>query len=243
MTDFRRGPVEGAFGEADPFIKDPAQSRNRSIRLFIEFSIRINIPCIIRLLPCSREIPFRRVKIPGKRKAKIPGKGIFREETQSLPLMPSKTRASGGLTGADAACGIIRTPSRRFLAANCCLCRENEMSEKLRAIEIPVNPNVPQLNPGDTVSVHVKIKEGDKERIQEFRGTIIRLRKGGSQANFTVRRVASHGIGVERTFPLRSPSLDKVVVQKSAKVRRAQLYFLRDLKGKRARLHEKSEGA
>ena len=115
------------------------------------------------------------------------------------------------------------------------------MSEKMKSLEIPVNKNVPELNPGDTVSVHVKIKEGDKERIQEFRGTVIRLRKGGSQANFTVRRIASHGVGVERTFPLRSPRLEKVVVQKGAKVRRAQLYFLRDLKGKRARLHGKGD--
>ena len=116
------------------------------------------------------------------------------------------------------------------------------MTDKIRALEAQVNPNVPELNPGDTVSVHVKIKEGDKERIQEFRGTVIRIRKGGAQANFTVRRVAVHGIGVERTFPLRSPSLDKVVVQKGARVRRAQLYFLRSLRGKRARLHGKSEG-
>jgi large subunit ribosomal protein L19 len=116
------------------------------------------------------------------------------------------------------------------------------MSDKMQALEAPVNKNVPALNPGDTVSVHVKIREGEKERIQEFRGTIIRLRKGGSQSSFTVRRIASHGIGVERTFSLRSPRLDKVVVQKGAKVRRAQLYFLRNLKGKRARLHEKHEG-
>jgi large subunit ribosomal protein L19 len=118
----------------------------------------------------------------------------------------------------------------------------DEMSEKMRALEAPVNKNIPELNPGDTVSVHVKIKEGDKERIQEFRGTIIRLRKGGNQASFTVRRIAAHGVGVERTFPLRSPRLDRVVIQKGAKVRRAQLYFLRGLKGKRARLHEKTEG-
>jgi large subunit ribosomal protein L19 len=130
-----------------------------------------------------------------------------------------------------------------FLAANCCLCRVNPMSDKLKSLELPVNENVPALNPGDTVSVHVKIKEGDKHRIQEFRGTVIRLRKGGSQANFTVRRIASHGIGVERTFPLRSPSLDKVVVQKGAKIRRAQLYFLRALKGKRARLHGKNDNS
>ncbi|MBN1439318.1 MAG: 50S ribosomal protein L19 [Anaerolineales bacterium] len=117
------------------------------------------------------------------------------------------------------------------------------MSEILKALELPVNKNVPDLHPGDTVSVHVKIKEGEKERIQEFRGTIIRLRKGGSQSSITVRRIATHGIGVERTFPLRSPSLDKIVVQKGAKVRRAQLYFLRNLKGKRARLHDKSDNA
>jgi large subunit ribosomal protein L19 len=118
---------------------------------------------------------------------------------------------------------------------------KKSMNEKLKSVELPANPNVPALSPGDTVSVHVKIKEGDKERIQEFRGTVIRIRKGGSQANFTVRRVASHGIGVERTFPLRSPSLDRVEVQRKARVRRAQLYFLRNLKGKRARLHSKTD--
>jgi large subunit ribosomal protein L19 len=116
------------------------------------------------------------------------------------------------------------------------------MDEKIRSLEAPVNPNIPALHSGDTVSVHVRIKEGDKERIQEFRGTVIRIRKGGNQATFTVRRIASHGIGVERTFPLRSPRLDRVQVQRSADVRRAQLYFLRGLKGKRARLHSKSEG-
>jgi large subunit ribosomal protein L19 len=116
------------------------------------------------------------------------------------------------------------------------------MSEKMRAVEAPVNKDIPALHPGDSVSVHVKIREGEKERVQEFRGTIIRLRKGGSQSSFTVRRIASHGVGVERTFALRSPRLQKVVVQKGAKIRRAQLYFLRGLKGKRARLQEKSEG-
>jgi large subunit ribosomal protein L19 len=119
---------------------------------------------------------------------------------------------------------------------------KKSMNEKMKSVELPVNPNVPAISPGDTVSVHVKIKEGDKERIQEFRGTVIRIRKGGSQANFTVRRVASHGIGVERTFPLRSPSLDHVEVQRKAKVHRAQLYYLRGLKGKRARLQSRTEG-
>jgi large subunit ribosomal protein L19 len=113
------------------------------------------------------------------------------------------------------------------------------MPDLLKAVEAPVNPNVPELHAGDSVSVHVRIVEGNKERVQEFKGTIIRLRKGGNDANFTVRRLASHGIGVERTFLLRSPRIEKVEVFRSAKVRRAQLYYLRDLRGKAARLKEK----
>lgn len=110
------------------------------------------------------------------------------------------------------------------------------MSELVQA---PENPNIPELRAGDAVSVHVRIREGERERVQEFRGTVIRLRKGGNNANFTVRRVASHGIGVERTFLLRSPRIEKVNVLRRSHVRRAQLYFLRGLKGKRARLTEK----
>jgi large subunit ribosomal protein L19 len=110
------------------------------------------------------------------------------------------------------------------------------MSELVQA---PENPNIPELRTGDAVSVHVRIREGERERVQEFRGTVIRLRKGGNNANFTVRRVASHGIGVERTFLLRSPRIEKVNVLRRSHVRRAQLYFLRGLKGKRARLTEK----
>ena len=115
------------------------------------------------------------------------------------------------------------------------------MTDLIKAVGAPANPEVPDLRAGDTVNVHVRIKEGDKERIQEFRGTIIRLRKGGSQASFTVRRVAAHGIGVERTFALRSPNLERVVVQRRARGRHAQLYFLRGLRGKRARLRSKTE--
>jgi large subunit ribosomal protein L19 len=113
------------------------------------------------------------------------------------------------------------------------------MTDVVKILEAPINPNIPELRPGDTVSVHVRIKEGDRERVQEFRGTIIRLRKGGNNANFTVRRTASHGIGVERTFLLRSPRIEKVEVVRRAHVRRAQLYYLRDRVGKRARLKEK----
>jgi large subunit ribosomal protein L19 len=113
------------------------------------------------------------------------------------------------------------------------------MSDKIKAVEAAANPQIPELHPGDTVSVHLRIREGDRERIQEFRGTVIRFRKGGNDANFTVRRLASHGVGVERTFLLRSPRIEKVEVQRHAKVRRAQLYYLRDLAGKRARLEER----
>lgn len=113
------------------------------------------------------------------------------------------------------------------------------MSELLKAVEAKVNENIPELRPGDTVSVHVKIKEGNTERIQEFKGTVIRLRKGGNEASFTVRRMAANGVGVERTFLLRSPRLAKVVVERHGQTRRAQLYFLRERTGKSARLKQK----
>ena len=101
------------------------------------------------------------------------------------------------------------------------------------------NPNIPQLRPGDAVKVHARIIEGDRERVQVFQGTVIRTRAGGPNANFTVRRIASHGIGVERTFPLRSPRVEKVEVTRQAHVRRARLYHLRGRRGKLARLREK----
>ncbi|RLC64775.1 MAG: 50S ribosomal protein L19 [Chloroflexi bacterium] len=102
--------------------------------------------------------------------------------------------------------------------------------------QVEPNPNIPELHPGDTVKVHARIVEGDRERVQVFQGTVIRLRQGGVNANFTVRRIASHGIGVERTFLLHSPRIEKVEVVRRAHVRRAQLYYLRDRRGKRARL-------
>ncbi len=111
--------------------------------------------------------------------------------------------------------------------------------EILRSVEAPVNENIPDLRPGDVVSVHVRIKEGNRERVQEFKGTVIRNRKAGNNANFTVRRVASNGIGVERTFLTRSPRIEKVVVERSSHVRRANLYFLRDRVGKATRLKQK----
>ena len=96
----------------------------------------------------------------------------------------------------------------------------------------------PEFGPGDTVKVHVKIKEGDKERIQIFQGTVIA--RGGRAANqsFTVRKISA-GVGVERVFPLFSPSVAKIELVKSGDVRRAKLYYLRNLKGKSARIEEK----
>lgn len=113
--------------------------------------------------------------------------------------------------------------------------------ELLKSVEAPDNPNVPDLRPGDQVSVHVKIKEGDRERIQEFKGTVLRHGKSGNNRNFTVRRIASNGIGVERTFLTRSPRLDKVVVERRSKVRRANLKYLRERTGKSSRLKQKFE--
>jgi large subunit ribosomal protein L19 len=114
-----------------------------------------------------------------------------------------------------------------------------KMDEIIKSVEAPVNPEVPEMLPGDTVKVFLRIKEGSNERTQEFRGTVIRVRGGGNNANFTVRRVASNGIGVERTFLARSPRLEKVIVERHAKIRRAQLYYLRERTGKRARLKQK----
>lgn len=113
------------------------------------------------------------------------------------------------------------------------------MNDLMKSVETPVNPNVPDLRPGDSVKVFLRIKEGNNERTQEIKGVIIRVRGGGNEANFTVRRIASNGVGVERTFLTRSPRLEKVVVERHAKVRRAQLYFLRERTGKSARLRQK----
>ena len=98
--------------------------------------------------------------------------------------------------------------------------------------------DIPDFRSGDTVKVHAKIKEGDKERIQIFQGVVIRKRKGKMGATFTVRKV-SYGIGVERIFPLHSPNIDRVEIISRGKVRRGRLYYMRGLKGKAARIKEK----
>ena len=106
-----------------------------------------------------------------------------------------------------------------------------ELVEKTQLTEKPA------MKSGDTVKVHVKVREGDKERIQVFEGMVIGMHRGGARATFTVRKV-SFGQGVERIFPLHSPIIDKIDVVRTARVRRAKLYFLRNLKGKAARMKE-----
>lgn len=98
--------------------------------------------------------------------------------------------------------------------------------------------DLPDFAPGDTVKVHVKIREGEKERIQAFQGVVISKRKGMTNASFTVRKV-SYGIGVERIFPLNSPIIDRIEVITKGRVRRAKIYYLRKLRGKAARIKEK----
>ncbi len=120
------------------------------------------------------------------------------------------------------------------------------MSELIRSLQrenvrepsdaVPVD----ELRPGDTVRVHFRIVEGSRERLQPFQGTIIRIRRGaGAEGNLTVRRTGAHGVGVERTFPLNSPRLERIELLRHAHVRRSKLYFLRERTGKRARLRDK----
>ena len=104
--------------------------------------------------------------------------------------------------------------------------------------EQQMKTDIPSFRPGDTVKVHVKIIEGSRERIQVFEGLVIRRRGDGLRETFTVRRV-SNGVGVERTFPLHSPRIDKIEVVRRGIVRRAKLYYLRDLYGKAARIRER----
>lgn len=117
--------------------------------------------------------------------------------------------------------------------------RTYEMDNILRSIaQDQIRTDLPQLNIGDTVKVYVKIKEGSRERIQMFEGTIITKRHGGIQETFTVRRV-SYGVGVERTFPVNSPNIDRIEIARKGKVRRAKLFYLRDRVGKAAKVKEK----
>jgi large subunit ribosomal protein L19 len=114
-----------------------------------------------------------------------------------------------------------------------------DLDKLLAEVERPaLRQDLPEFRPGDTVRVHVKVREGDKERLQMFEGIVLRRREGGLRSTFTVRKV-TYGVGVERTFPLHSPMLDKIEVIRQGHVRRAKLYYLRELKGKAARIRER----
>ena len=115
------------------------------------------------------------------------------------------------------------------------------MPEIMKIVESrETRSDIPNFAPGDTIKVHVKVKEGDKERIQIFQGVVISRKGGGSRQMFTVRKI-SGGIGVERMFPLYSPTIDKIEVERHGRVRRAKLYYLRNLRGKAARIEEKRQ--
>ena len=110
-----------------------------------------------------------------------------------------------------------------------------------RNVKPETRAQVPQFRVGDTVRVHTKISEGDKERIQIFEGVVIRMKRGQVNTTFTVRKM-SYGVGVERIFPLYSPRIDKIEIVTSGKVKRARLFYLRELQGKAARLKSAEEG-
>jgi large subunit ribosomal protein L19 len=115
------------------------------------------------------------------------------------------------------------------------------MADLIKVVEqefAKVRESIPAFRPGDTINVHVKIKEGNKERVQQFQGTVIQRRGAGNGETFTVRKV-SNGVGVERIFPIVSPSIDKVEVIKEGKVRRAKLYYMKGRQGKSARIKER----
>jgi large subunit ribosomal protein L19 len=103
-----------------------------------------------------------------------------------------------------------------------------------------IRSDVPDFRPGDTLKVHVRVKEGNRSRIQVFQGVVIRRQGSGARETFTVRKI-SYGVGVERTFPVHTPAIDKIEVVTRGRVRRAKLYYLRDLRGKAARIRERRE--
>jgi large subunit ribosomal protein L19 len=113
------------------------------------------------------------------------------------------------------------------------------MVDIIRSIEREqMRKDIPDFKPGDTVRAHVKVVEGTRERSQAFEGVVIRRRSGGLNENFTIRRISANGIGVERTFPLHSPRLERIEVVRYGKVRRAKLYYLRGRTGRAARIKE-----
>ena len=118
---------------------------------------------------------------------------------------------------------------------------ETDLMRRIAGKKVPLNSKVGDFGAGDTLGVYVKVREGDKERVQLYKGVCIKVQGEGATKTFTVRKISA-GVGVERTFPFRSPSVDRVEVIARGKVRRAKLYFLRSLKGKAARLTSEMVG-
>lgn len=133
--------------------------------------------------------------------------------------------------------GILLKPDMGGVYEETEIQEEKKMDALKMISEASMKQDVPEVAIGDTVKVHVRIKEGDKSRIQIFEGTVIAKKHGGINETFTVRRVA-HGCGIERVFPLHSPAVDKVELVRHGKVRRAKLYYLRDRVGKAAKVKE-----
>jgi large subunit ribosomal protein L19 len=117
--------------------------------------------------------------------------------------------------------------------------RRDMAVDVIRSLEQEQVKDTPEFGPGDTVRVHAKVVEGSRERVQVFEGVVIRRRSGGINENFTVRRMAAHGIGVERTFLINSPRIEKIEVVRHGRVRRAKLYYLRGRTGRAARIAER----
>ena len=131
------------------------------------------------------------------------------------------------------------SPLLFFTKYECLRRKENVKMDILQQItQEQIRTDLPELLIGDTVRVYVKVKEGNRERVQMFEGTIIKKNHGGIRETFTVRRI-SYGVGVERTFPVNSPNIDRIEVSRRGKVRRAKLYYLRDRVGKAAKVKER----
>lgn len=112
--------------------------------------------------------------------------------------------------------------------------------DKIKLIDNTQARELPAFNPGDTVNIHYRVREGEKERIQQYEGVVISMRGAGASRTFTVRKI-SNNVGVERIFPIVSPYIAQVDIKKRGRVRRAKLYYLRELKGKKARIREKNQ--
>ncbi len=162
------------------------------------------------------------------------------KKTAAKSATKSKTKSSSAAAKAKASPKEAKAPvAKRAKAAK--PAGETDLVRRIAGKKVSVNAKIGDFGAGDTVGVYVKVREGDKERVQLYKGVCIKVQGEGATKTFTVRKISA-GVGVERTFPFRSPSVDRVEVIARGKVRRAKLYFLRDLKGKAARLTSEMVG-